>query len=127
MKIFGREPALWLGLLAALLKVSTAFGLEVTETQQTLINAFAAAVVGVILAVVVREGALGAAIMQAAQAGMALFVGFGLDWGAEKQATVMAAVAMGLALFERTQTAPPVGPVALERTSPLDARGPRGM
>lgn len=126
MKVFGREPALLLGFLAALLKLSTAFGLEVDETQQALVNAFAAAVVGVILAVVVREGALAAALMQLAQAGMALFVGFGLEWGAEKQAMVMAAVAAGLALFERTQTAPPVPVVPLEQRSPLDARGPRG-
>ncbi|RAJ70302.1 hypothetical protein K378_01467 [Streptomyces sp. Amel2xB2] len=110
MKIFGREPALWLGMLAALLKMLTAFGLDVTETQQTLVNAFAAAAVGVILAVVAKVGAVAAAILQAAQAAMALFVGFGLNWGTEKQGMVMAVVAAALALYERTQVEAPVPP-----------------
>lgn len=122
MKIFGREPALLLGFIAALLKLAAGFGVEVSETQMTLINAFLAAAVAVILAVVLRDGAAGAAIMQFAQAGMALFVGFGLDWTAEKQALVMASLAALLALWERREVVPPVRQVKLETKSPLDKR-----
>ncbi|MFJ6579233.1 hypothetical protein ACIQMY_25140 [Streptomyces sp. NPDC091368] len=127
MRIFGREPALVLGFLAAALKLFAAFGLDVSATQQTLINAVLAAVVGVWIAIVARDGALGAAIMQLAQTGMALFVGFGLDWSAEKQGMVMAAIAALLALWERTQVTAPVSLTRLEQTSPVKAAGPTGV
>ncbi|MEE1813611.1 hypothetical protein PUR59_00960 [Streptomyces sp. SP18ES09] len=127
MRIFGREPALILGFLAAALKLLAAFGLDVSATQQTLINAVLAAVVGVWIAIVARDGALGAAIMQLAQAALALFVGFGLDWSAEKQGLVMAAIAALLALWERTQVTAPVSLTRLEQTSPVKAAGPTGV
>lgn len=119
--IFGREPATILAFIAGLLKVAVAFGLDVTETQQTLINTFAAAVVGIILLIVLRSGSWYAALVNFAQAGMALVVGFGLDWSVEKQATVMAAVGLGLAILGvRPQVEAPVSQVAAERKSPLD-------
>lgn len=117
-KLFGREPALLLGFAAAALKLLTAFGLEVTATQQTLINAVLAAGVGVWLAIVARNGAWAAALIQLAQAVLALFVGFGLDWSTEKQGYVMAMVAALLALFERTQITAPVSSTRLEEPGP---------
>lgn len=125
MKIFGREPALLLGFAAAALKLAAAFGLHVSDTQQALINAVLAAGVGVWLAVIAKDGALGAAITQLAQAFMALFVGFGLDWAAAKQATVMATLAAALALWERTQITAPVPTTALEQKSPYSPSGLR--
>ena len=116
--LFGREPALLLGFAAAALKLLTAFGLDVTDTQQALINTVLAAAVGVWLAIVARNGAWAAALIQLGQAVMAAFVGFGLDWSTEKQATVMATVAALLALFERTQITPPVAVTRLEQPSP---------
>jgi hypothetical protein len=113
--IFNREPALILGFAAAALKLLTAFGLNVSADQQTVINAVLAAAVGVWLAVVAHNGAWAAALMQLAQAVMALFIGFGLDWSAEKQGYVMASVAALLALFERTQITAPVSVTSLER------------
>lgn len=127
MKIFGREPALLLGFAAAALKLLAAFGLGVNETQQALINTVLAAGVGVWLAAVARDGAVGAALMQAAQAVMAAFVGFGLDWSTEKQATVMASVAAFLALWERTQVTAPVSTTWLEQHSPVAPSSPRGV
>lgn len=119
--LFGREPALILGFVAAGLKLLTAFGLDVSADQQALINAVLAAAVGVWLAVVAKNGAWAAAIMQLAQGVMALFVGFGLDWSADKQGLVMAAVAALLALFERTQVTAPVALTRLEQSSPHGA------
>lgn len=113
--IFNREPALILGFAAAALKLLTAFGLNVNADQQTVINAVLAAAVGVWLAVVAHNGAWAAALMQLAQAVMALFIGFGLDWSAEKQGYVMASVAALLALFERTQITAPVSVTSLEQ------------
>ena len=119
--IFNREPALLLGFAAAGLKLLTAFGLNVSADQQALINTVLAAAVGVWLAVVAHNGAWAAALMQLAQAVMAAFVGFGLDWGTDKQATVMASVAALLALFERTQITAPVSSTRLEQSSPVRA------
>ena len=116
--VFGREPALLLGFAAAGIKLLTAFGLDVNADQQTLINAVLAALVGLWLAIVARNGAWAAAILQFAQTVMALFSGFGLSWPADKQATVRAAVAALLALFERTQLTAPRPTTPLEESTP---------
>jgi hypothetical protein len=121
MKIFGREPALWLGFIAAAVQSLTAFGINVSPDVQTAVNAIAAAVVAIILAVVLHNGAVGAALMQLATAGMALVVGLGLDWDTARQGWVMALVAAGIALFTRTQVTAPVPSVALEQHSPVKA------
>ncbi|GAA1406304.1 hypothetical protein GCM10009639_54050 [Kitasatospora putterlickiae] len=113
-RIFGREPALWLALVSVLVKAASAFGLRVSADQQTLINAAAAAVVGLVVAVIVHDGAP-AAILGVVQAVIALGVGFGLDWSADRQAVVMSLVAAGIAMWTRTQvTAPVPGRPALQ-------------
>ncbi|MFE3577834.1 hypothetical protein [Streptomyces vinaceus] len=127
MKILGREPALLLGFAAAALKLAAAFGLNVSDTQQTLINAVLAAAVGVWLAIVAKDGALAAGLTQLAQAFMALFVGFGLDWSAAKQATVMATLAAAVAMWERTQVTAPLPTTALERSSPIKPAPPQAV
>jgi hypothetical protein len=116
MRTFGREPALILGFVAALVKL-LGYQFDVSDGTQTAINALAAAAVGLILAFVARDGAWAAALIQFAQTGMALFVGLGLDWSADKQALVMASLAAGLALWERTQITPPIPATALEGKS----------
>ena len=126
MRIFGREPALILGFVAAIVKL-LGYQLDVSAGVQTAINAIAAGAVALILAVVAKNGAWAAAILQTAQAVMSLFVGLGLDWSADKQALWMAGIAAGLALFERTQITPPVGATPLEQSSPVKAVGPTGV
>lgn len=124
MKIFGREPALWLALVAIVVKTVSAFVIEVSADQQTLVNAVAAAVLGLVLAVVSKAGAVGAAVLGFAQAVLALAVGYGLDLSAEKQAVLMALVATLVGMFERTQVTPPVPPgVIRAERSPLDKTG----
>ncbi|MGW6741621.1 hypothetical protein ACWGDX_12995 [Streptomyces sp. NPDC055025] len=127
MKIFGREPALLLGFAAAFLQLLTAFGLNVSDTQQTLITTFLACIVAVATAIVLKSGALGATIMQLAQAGLALFVGFGLDWSADTQGKVMAALSAALAMWTRTQATAPVPAVRLEQSSPVKPASPSGV
>ncbi|MET8378072.1 hypothetical protein [Streptomyces microflavus] len=127
MRIFGREPVYVLGFIAAGLQALTAFGLDVTETQQTLVNFFAAAVVGVITAIVLKTGALAAALLGFAQSGMALAVGFGLDWSTDMQGKVMAAIAALLALWLREKVTAPVPEVGLEQSSPVKALAATGV
>lgn len=113
--IFGREPALWLALVAVAVKLATAFGLNLSTDQQAVINAVAAAAAGLIVAVMVHDG-LSAAVLGFLQAGIALAVGFGLHLAADQQAVIMSFAAAVIAMFVRTQVTAPVAKPAL--TSP---------
>jgi hypothetical protein len=70
-KIFGREPALWLALVAVGVKCLAAFGLDVSTDQQAVINAGAAAIVGVVVAVMVHDGVSSAVKVSRASVGLA--------------------------------------------------------
>jgi hypothetical protein len=122
MKIFGREPVYILGFLSAALQASTAFGFDVSPEMQTLVNALAASAVAVISAIVLRNGAVAAAVLGFAQAAMALVVGLGLDWSTEDQGKWMAFVAAVLALWLREKVTAPVSVVPLEQRSPVADR-----
>ncbi|WP_052397244.1 hypothetical protein [Streptomyces sp. NRRL F-5123] len=111
MKIFGREPALWLALIAVTVKLIAAFGVNVSGDQQAVINTVAAAAVGILVAATTHDG-LGAAVLNFVQAGIAAAVGFGLDWSADRQAVVMSAAAAIVAMWTRTQVTAPVPPVS---------------
>ncbi|WP_405964859.1 hypothetical protein OG713_34990 [Streptomyces sp. NBC_00723] len=123
--LFGREPALLLGLIAAGVKL-LGYELDVSDGVQTAINAIAAGVVAVIIAFVAKNGAWAAAILQTAQAVMALFVGLGLDWSADRQALWMATIAAALAVVERFIVTPPLATTGLEQSSPVKS-GPVGV
>jgi hypothetical protein len=126
MKFFGREPVYILGFIAALLEALSAFGVDLSADTQTLINAVAAAAVGLITAIVLKNGALAAAIVQFAQAVMALCVGFGLDWSADDQSKVMAAIGALVTLWLREKVTAPVPALAIEQSSPIKA-GPQSL
>ncbi|WP_406078773.1 hypothetical protein OG337_29165 [[Kitasatospora] papulosa] len=119
MRIFGREPVVILGAIAVLLKLLAGYGIQVSETQQTLINTFLACAVAVASAVVLKNGALYAALLQLASAGLALFVGFGLDMTTEQQAGWMAFVSAVLVVIERPTVEAPVPTTRVEQSSPV--------
>lgn len=125
MKIFGREPVVILAAIAVFLKLLAAYGVEISDTQQALLNTFLACVVAVISAVVLKTGAVYAAILQLSQAALALFLGFGLEMSAEQQAGWMSIVAAVLAVVERRDVEAPVPSTRLERTSVVKT-GPLG-
>lgn len=107
MKVWGREPALWLGLVAASVKMVAAFWIHLNVEQQAVLNAAAAALLGLIVAFMVRDG-IQAGVLGLAQSVLALGVGFGLDVSAENQAVLMSFVGMAAAMFVRTQASAPV-------------------
>lgn len=112
-KIFGREPAAWLGLFAVLVQLASTFFLHLTTDQQSLINAVAAGVAGLVVAVLVHDGVV-AAVGALFQSAMALAVGFGLQWTPDKQSVFMALVMAAVHAFVRTQVQAPVSaPVKL--------------
>ncbi|MGW7435721.1 hypothetical protein [Streptomyces sp. NPDC054849] len=119
MRIFGREPVYILAVIAVALKLAAAYGLDVSETQQTLINTALACTVAVASAVVLKTGAAGAAVLQLAQAALALFVGFGLDMSATEQAGWMSLVTAVLAVVSHGQVEAPVSRLPIEQSSPI--------
>lgn len=120
-----REPALILGFIAAGVKL-LGYEANVSSGVQTAINAIAAGVVALLIAVIAKNGAWGAAILQTAQAVMSLFVGLGLDWSADRQALWMGSIAALLAIVERFIVTPPLDTTRLEQSSPIKS-GPVGV
>lgn len=102
MKYFTREPAALLAFFAVGVKLLAAFGVGLSTDQQSVLNAGAAAVVGIVVAVLAHD-ALAAPLYGFAQAAIALAVGFGLHWSADQQAVVLSFVQVAIAMFLRTQ------------------------
>jgi hypothetical protein len=107
MKLFGREPALFLALFAALIQVLSTFIVPLTPEQQSLVNAGAVALAGLITAVLVHDG-VQAAVLGFLQGLLSLAVGFGAHIDPGRQAVIMAAVAAGIALWVRDRVTAPV-------------------
>jgi hypothetical protein len=101
MKI-NREPAALLAFVAVGIKLLAAFGVGLSSDQQAVLNAVAAAVVGLVVAVLAHD-ALAAPLYGFSQAALALAVGFGLHWSADQQAIVLSFVQVAIAMFLRTQ------------------------
>ncbi|QJT04343.1 hypothetical protein G9272_32005 [Streptomyces asoensis] len=123
MRIFGREPVYILAAIAVVLKLSAAYGFNVSDEQQGAIMAVLSLIVAIVNAVVLKTGAVGAAIVNLAQGGLALFLAFGLEISAEQQALWMFAVEALVALVIHREVTAPVPPSALrtEQTSPIKA------
>lgn len=100
--LLGREPAAWLSLVAIVVKLAALFGWDASLETQANVNAVAAAAMGILIASMVHDG-LGAAIIGFAQAGLALALGYGLDWSSEKQVAAMAFVTIVVGMWDRTQ------------------------
>jgi hypothetical protein len=108
----GREPALFLAVLAGILNIIVAFGLGVSADQATLIIAAIDAVIGAAMAALTRPVAP-AAFTTAVSAVFALLMGWGLDFTAEQVAAVNALVLAGLTLSTRKQVTPVYDPAPI--------------
>lgn len=114
MKIFGREPAVFLALLGALVSAFSAFVLHLSVDQQGVIGAVAALIVGVATAAVTHDGVV-AAILGLVKGLFLLMISFGLHLSTDNQAVLYTLVAALLAAFVRTQVTAPEPPVAVTR------------
>ncbi|MFE5591435.1 hypothetical protein [Streptomyces sp. NPDC056549] len=123
MRIFGREPVYILAFVAIVLKLSAAYGLDVSIEQQGAIMAVLSLAVALATAVVLRTGAAAAAIVNLAQGLLALFLAFGLHMAAEEQALWMMAVEGAVALVLRREVTAPVSVLPIEQRGPLRAPG----
>jgi hypothetical protein len=120
VKLFGREPAALLAFVAVVIKLVAAFGVHLSSDQQAVVNAVAAAGVGVAVAVMAHD-ALAAPLYGLAQAALALAVGFGLHWSADQQAIVLSFVQVALGMFLRTQVTASVPADVVKSPNPENA------
>lgn len=105
MKIFGREPALILALIAAVLSFAGAAGLPVSSEQAALVVAAVNAVFGVVAALTTRPIAP-TAFTALVTALAALAAGFGLHIAPDTLGALNAVIIALLALQSRGQVAP---------------------
>ena len=110
MKIFGREPAAWSGLLQAVLGALLAFGLFGLDHEEVALSSAAfSALLGVYVAYSTKLLNV-ATVVSAAQVVVAMLVGFGLDLPADTTAALIGVLQMALALFLRQNTEPATDP-----------------
>ncbi len=107
VKILGRELAVWLATIAAVFQVVTSFGFDVNGHVQGIVTAVVVFVFAVVLAVQAHDGIIALAT-GVATALFSLFAAFGLEWPAEKQGFVIAALTAVLGFFVRTQVTSPI-------------------
>jgi hypothetical protein len=122
MKIFGREPVTILAFIAVALKLSSAYGLDVSAELQAAIMVFLSCVVAVAEAFILKTGAAFAALVNVGHAAIALYLAFGLNMSAEQQANWMLAIEGLVALFVvRPQVTAPVAALRIEQSSLVKA------
>lgn len=118
MKIFGREPAAILALVAAFIQFISLFVVELTADQQAVLNAVVVAVFGVITSFAVSAEKGLPTLVGLAQSVIALAIGFGADLTPEMQTGLMALVTTAVGLFVRTQVVAPVAATGAVREVP---------
>jgi hypothetical protein len=120
MKLFGREPVAILAFIAVTLKLSSAYGWDVSAERQAAVMAVLSCIVAVAEAFVLKTGAAFAAIVNLGHAAIALFLAFGLHMTAEQQALWMVAIEGAVAFFVRREVTAPVPVLRIEQSSPMD-------
>jgi hypothetical protein len=113
MRIFGREPALIAGAVAALIQVFSALVLPLNDEQQGALNALVALVLGFVVAASVSLDKAVPALIGLFQGVVAVGVAFGFEVGPETVSAITAAIAALGELFTRTQVVAPVDAAGL--------------
>jgi nicotinamide riboside transporter PnuC len=99
LTVFGREPAVLLAGVAAVVSLLGAFVFHLSVDQQGVLNGLAAAVVGLLTAWSLKDGSLMTAIVGLVKAVLYVAVAWHLHVSAENQALILAAVSPLLALI----------------------------
>lgn len=97
-KIYGRDPATWMALVAAVWGILSAFSVNFSAETQSIVTAAIAAVLGLVVAIQVGDGLI-AALNGLIVAGVSLVSHFALHWSAEEQATKVGAITILIAWF----------------------------
>ena len=106
MKIFGREPALWMGLIQGVIAMLIAADVvDWTADQTTWVLAAIAAGFAVLTAWMTGETWM-SLLVGFASAVVAMALGFGVELSPDLQASIVGLVAVFAAFYTRTQTTP---------------------
>lgn len=117
VKIFGREPALWIALIGAVLTWLAGFEMDVLSTGQAV--AITGALTGVIVALTTRPAAPGLYVA-AVSALAAMFAEYGLHWSEAAVTGLGGIILAAFALFGIRPQVTPAGdpaPTALSRNA----------
>lgn len=106
-KIFGREQAAWLGLVAGVVGVLTGFGVDVSPHVQGVVAAVIVFAFGVYNAVKLHDG-LNSLVSHVTLALFSLLAAFGLDWSSEKQAVIIGSLALVTGFITRQLSTNPI-------------------
>lgn len=117
MRIFGREPALWLALAASLISAAGTFIFHTTVEQEGALNGVVAAIVGLIVWRVTHDGSP-ALILGFVKAVIVLAAAWHFNMPSDRQTILMTMVSAIVAMFVRTQVGAPVPPPK-ETASPV--------
>lgn len=101
-KIFGREPALWAGLINGGVYLLGATVFHLSTHQEAIVIAASSAILGIVVALSTHDG-VSAGILGLLKAFLAVALGFGLKMPADTQAVVLSVAATLTAMFVRTQ------------------------
>lgn len=118
MKLLGREPMQWIGLLSAAVALFSATVLPLSVEQQGTIVAVATAVFGFVGALAVSAEKAAPLVAGLVQSVIALALAFGLALSPEVQGSIMAFVAAAVAWYLRTQVSAPVPPDGVTHPGP---------
>jgi hypothetical protein len=116
MRVFGRYPAFWVGLIEAILAMALSWnqlGFHLNSERVALIMAAVTAGAGVYTAWVTK-GTMLAVGVGFAKAILALAAGYGLALTADQTSSAIALLTLLLASFNHTQTSPLVKPTFRE-------------
>lgn len=111
--IFGREPALWAGLLNTIVFVLGAYVFHLSAEKEAVLVAVVAAILGVVVAISTHDG-VSAAILGLVKAVFSLALGFGGHVSSEHVALWLSLAAAASALFVRTQATAKVSAAQLQ-------------
>lgn len=106
VKIWGREQAAWLMVVASAFQVLMSYGLDADGKVQGIVTACVVFLFSVVTAVRNGDGIV-AVVSGVAVALFALFAAFGWEWSAEAQTNWLALITVGLGFFQRQLTTSP--------------------
>jgi len=121
VKIFGREPALWLAAISAVVSLGSQLIWHLSDTQQGALNGAAVFLVGLLTAISVDHEKLVPAIMGLLGALLSVGLAFGWQLDATSQNVIMTAAATIVAMFVRTQVTVDLPKHYADDPEPLEA------
>lgn len=106
MKLFGREPTLWIGTLSAILSFAVTFNTGYLSGNQAALWVTGVSAVSAVVAALHTRPIAPQVFTYAVSAISALTAAYGFDWGSERIGTVNGLVLAVLVLLTRGQVSP---------------------